>query len=65
MTRAERTRRRLEAEIQARARILPDVSTRSTPVPSRINSAIGAAIDAYRQTPESWRNVWNGEQGDR
>jgi hypothetical protein len=39
-------RRRLDA---ARARILPNVSTRAAPEPS---------ADAYRQTPESWRRVW-------
>jgi hypothetical protein len=52
-------RRRMEAEFRARARILPDVSTRSPPAPSRIGSPFRAAIDAYRQTPESWLDVWD------
>lgn len=58
MTRRERERRKLEAEIAARARITPDESTRSATPPARINSAFRAAIDAYRQTPEPWAEVW-------
>jgi hypothetical protein len=48
----------METELQARARILPDASTRSPPAPSRIGSPFRDAIDAYRQTPEAWLDVW-------
>jgi hypothetical protein len=56
------TRRRhrlhLDAEHRTRARILPDVSTRQTSTPSRFPTPIAEAIEAYRQTPEAWREVW-------
>jgi hypothetical protein len=45
-------RRRLASDLQAR--ILPDVSTRQPAEPSKMS----AEIEAYRQTPEAWREVW-------
>lgn len=61
MTRHELMQRRLEAERRARARILPDVSTRAVSAPSRFATPLRGVIDGYRQTPESWASVWDDE----
>lgn len=60
-TRAERQRRRLAAEIRARARVLPEASDRIASSPSRIHAPFRDVVDAYQQTPESWRAVWEDE----
>lgn len=60
-TRRERERRRLQAEIDARARILPEPSTRTAKPPARMNSLGDVyldAVNAANQTPESWARTW-------
>lgn len=61
--RAQRERRRREqALIDARVRVTPESSASVLGPPARINAAFATAVDALRQTPESWRDVWAEER---